>query len=46
MVSVDKVAVRPERTLADDERLVLGRHTVRWLDTPRGPPAWRCAFVV
>jgi flavorubredoxin len=45
MVSVDDVADRPARALADGELLVLGRHTVRWLDTPHVPHAWECGFL-
>ncbi len=45
MVSVDDVADRPPRALADGERLVLGRHTVRWLDTPHVPHAWECGLL-
>jgi flavorubredoxin len=45
MVSVDDVADRPARALADGERLVLGRHTVRWLDTPHVPHAWECGLL-
>jgi glyoxylase-like metal-dependent hydrolase (beta-lactamase superfamily II) len=44
-VSVDDVADRHARALADGERLVLGRHTVRWLDTPHVPHAWECGFL-
>ncbi len=33
MVSVDDVADRPSRPLADGEVLKLGRHEVRWFDT-------------
>jgi flavorubredoxin len=45
MVSVDDVADRPARALADGERLALGRHTVRWLDTPHVPHAWECGLL-
>jgi flavorubredoxin len=45
MVSVDDVADRKARALADGEALVLGRHTVRWLDTPHVPHAWECGFL-
>jgi len=45
MVSVDDVADRPARALADGEALALGRHTVRWLDTPHVPHAWECGFL-
>jgi flavorubredoxin len=45
MVSVDDVADRPARALADGELLVLGRHRVRWFDTPHVPHAWECGFL-
>jgi flavorubredoxin len=45
MVSVDDVADRKARALADGETLVLGRHRVRWLDTPHVPHAWECGFL-
>src|SRR5262245_40366189 len=34
MVSVNDVADRPGRPLGDGEVLELGRHAVRWFDTP------------
>lgn len=45
MVSVDDVALRPARALADGEELVLGRHRVRWFDTPHLPHAWECGHL-
>jgi flavorubredoxin len=45
MVSVDDVADRKARALADGETLVLGRHRLRWLDTPHVPHAWECGFM-
>lgn len=45
MVSVDDVALRPARALADGETLALGRHTVRWLDTPHFPHGWECGHL-
>jgi flavorubredoxin len=45
MVSVDDVADRKARALGDGETLTLGRHTVRWLDTPHVPHAWECGFL-
>lgn len=45
MVSVDDVADRKARALADGETLVLGRHVMRWLDTPHVPHAWECGFL-
>ena len=46
MVSVNDFAVRPARALADGETLSLGRHTVRWFDTPHRPHAWECGFLM
>lgn len=46
MVSIDDVADRPARALADGERLALGAHTVRWFDTPHLPHAWECGFLL
>ncbi len=45
MVSVADLADREPRALADGETLVLGAHTVRWLDTPHLPHAWECGFL-
>lgn len=46
MTSVDDVADRPARALADGETLVLGRHRLRWLDTPHVPHAWECGLLL
>jgi flavorubredoxin len=46
MTSIDDVAERPARALADGEELVLGRHRVRWLDTPHLPHAWECGHLL
>jgi flavorubredoxin len=40
LVSVNDVADRPARPLADGETLKLGQHEVRWYDTPHLPHAW------
>ncbi|MGD9000491.1 MAG: MBL fold metallo-hydrolase [Granulosicoccaceae bacterium] len=40
MVSVSDLADRPPRTLADGETLSLGKHQVRWFDTPHLPHGW------
>lgn len=45
MVSIGDMADRPPRALADGESLSLGRHTVRWFDTPHLPHAWECGFL-
>ncbi len=45
MVSVNDVASRPARALADGEVLELGRHKVRWIDTPHVPHGWECGYL-
>jgi len=40
MVSVNDVADRPARALADGDVLTLGRHALRWFDTPHTPHGW------
>ena len=46
MVSLNDYADRPPRPLADGESLSLGRHVVRWLDTPHLPHAWECGLMM
>jgi flavorubredoxin len=46
MVSVNDVADRAPRALADGELLELGRHAVRWLDTPHVPHGWDCGLMM
>jgi flavorubredoxin len=46
MVSVNDYADRPARALADGETLDLGRHRLRWLDTPHMPHAWECGLMI
>lgn len=45
MVSVDDLADRSPRTLADGEVISLGKRSVRWFDTPHLPHAWECGFL-
>jgi flavorubredoxin len=45
MVSVDDIALRPARALADGEELSLGSHAGRWIDTPHLPHAWECGHL-
>lgn len=40
MVSVTDLADRAPRAAADGELVVLGRHRLRWLDTPHLPHGW------
>jgi hypothetical protein len=44
-VSIGDPADRGPRPLADGELLSLGKHAVRWLDTPYLPHAWECGFL-
>lgn len=46
MVSVNDYADRPARALADGEELSLGRHRLRWFDTPHMPHGWECGLMV
>jgi flavorubredoxin len=45
MVSVNDVAARPARALADGEELSLGRRSVRWVDTPHLPHGWESGLL-
>jgi flavorubredoxin len=45
MVSIRDLADRAPRALADGEGLLLGNHSVRWLDAPHLPHAWECGFL-
>ncbi len=46
MVSVNDIADRAPRALADGETLTLGRHVMRWLDTPHVPHGWDCGLMM
>jgi flavorubredoxin len=46
MVSIDDFADRASRPLADGEVVSLGRHSVRWFDTPHLPHGWDCGFLM
>ncbi len=45
MVSIDDLADRPPRALADGETLDIGGHEVQWLDTPHVPHAWEAGML-
>jgi flavorubredoxin len=45
MVSLNDLADRPPRVLADGEVLDLGGKRVRWLDTPHVPHAWESGLI-
>ena len=46
MVSINDFADRAPRVLADGEDLALGRHTMRWYDTPHMPHSWECGLML
>lgn len=46
LVSMNDAADQPARTLADGETLSLGKHTMRWFDTPHMPHAWECGLMM
>lgn len=46
MVSINDMADRPARAMADGEQLALGRHTLQWLDTPHVPHGWDCGLMM
>lgn len=45
MVSIEDLADRSPRALADGEVISLGKHRVRWFDAPHLPHAWDCGFL-
>jgi flavorubredoxin len=45
LVSVNDIADRAPRALGDGEGLLLGRHHLRWIDTPHVPHAWECGLL-
>jgi flavorubredoxin len=45
-VSMEDLADRMPREIADCEVLSLGTHTVQWFDTPHLPHAWECGFLM
>ena len=46
MVSIGDLADRQPRALADGELLSLGKHAVRWFDTPHLPHAWESGLLM
>jgi len=46
MVSINDMADRPARALADREHLRLGTHSMRWFDTPHIPHGWECGLMM
>ena len=45
MVSVNDLADRAPRVLADGETITTGRRTFRWFDTPHLPHGWECGYL-
>jgi flavorubredoxin len=45
-VSIEDLADRMPRAIADGEVLSLGTHAVQWFDTPHLPHAWECGFLM
>jgi flavorubredoxin len=45
MVSLNDLADRPPRALADGETIDLGGKRVRWIDTPHVPHAWESGLI-
>jgi flavorubredoxin len=46
LVSVNDYADRASRAMADGEELSLGRHRIRWFDTPHMPHGWECGLMM
>jgi flavorubredoxin len=46
LVSIGDMADRPPRAVGDGESVSLGRHSVRWYDSPHLPHAWECGFLL
>ncbi len=46
MVSMNDLADRAPRAMADGELLVLGKHTVQWFDTPHVPHGWEAGVLM
>lgn len=46
MIAIDDFADRAPHALADGEHLELGRHTLRWFDTPHMPHSWECGLMM
>ena len=45
LVSVNDVADRPAKALADGEVLMLSQHRLRWLDAPHLPHGWETGYL-
>lgn len=45
MVSVSDIADRSPRTMSDGEVFSLGKHRIRWIDTPHLPHGWEAGLL-
>jgi len=45
VVSIEDLADRAPRALADGERVTLGKHTVTWFDAPHVPHGMECGYL-
>ena len=45
LVSVNDVADREARAMADGEAITIGRRTLTWMDAPHLPHGWECGFL-
>ena len=45
LVSMNDLADRAPRGMADGETLAIGKRTLTWLDAPHLPHAWECGFL-
>ena len=45
LVSMNDLADRAPRALADGDKLVIGQHSLRWLDAPHFPHGWECGYL-
>jgi len=45
LVSMNDLADRDPRPLADGEPMTIGKKTLRWLDAPHFPHAWECGYL-
>ena len=45
MTSINDLADRPPKVMADGETLKLGRHTIQWHDTPHLPHGWESGLM-
>lgn len=45
MISIEDIASRAPRVLADGETMKIGKRTVRWFDTPHLPHGWDAGYL-